>query len=420
MTYSRSRNVNLDWTYYCQRETPYTFTTTRGYQTSVETTQGTSVPRYRTIIRQGGDATSAYSRSAMLKVESVSPFDFQLRVKDISSPSGWRVEHVWGTWFPSLPAVGSQDTSDAAQIALTRLYSRLSAMQTHSRGMQFLGELRETIAQLRNPFVGIRRLFDQYISRVQRHGRRYSWRRSPRARQQFLNAVGSTWLETSFGLMPLINDVRELSETALMLAMNDNSQRDRVVGSAQTFVAGQSTDLIAGVSGANYARIQSRGRGSIEHRVRYEAFLDWSRTAAIGSLERVLDLSGFRMDLFIPTIYELIPWSWAVDYVSNLGTVIETGCQSQSMVKTCFQSSMVINTIETQTAGLLPFGVPDASISGQTGRHKIVRSSFVRSAAQAVIPSVPFQLSFPGRPTQYANVLAVWASGLRGIASRGP
>lgn len=355
----------------------------------------------------------------MLKVESVVPFDAVIRTKDPSATSGWRVDHVWGTWFPSLPAVGSQDTTDAARIALTRLYSRLSAMQTHSRGMQFLGELRETIQMLRSPYQGIRRLFDQYISRVERHGRRYSWRRSPRARQQFLNAVGSTWLETSFGLLPLMNDVKELSETALMLALNDNKKRDRVVGSAQTFVAGQSTDLITGVAGTTYGRIRSRGRGNIEHRVRYEAFLDWSRTAAVGSLERVLDMSGFRMDLFIPTIYELIPWSWAVDYVSNLGTVIETGCQSQSMVKFCFMSSSVINTIETQTEVEAPFGVPDTSVLGQTGRHKVVRSSFVRSPAQAVIPSVQLQLSFPGRPTQYANVLAVWASGLRGIARRG-
>jgi hypothetical protein len=416
MAYSRDKTVRLDWSYNGSRQVPVVSAhTTRGVQSVIESTQGQAVPRFSSKILSGQDATSAYSRSSMLKVEGIDPFNYVVVTGSTSVPSLIRRDYASGTWFPSLPAVGSQDVSDASQLALTRLYARLSEQQTHFRGMQFLGELRQTISMLRRPYQGIRQLIDTYINRVSHYRGRYQWRRSPNTRRELERAIASTWLETSFGLLPLISDVREASEAALALATNDNRKRDRVVGSAQTFVAGQSTEIISAVNATTYARVRSQGRGNIEHRVRYVAFLDWERTAAVGSLERVLEESGFRPDLFIPTIYELIPWSWLADYVSNLGTVIETGCQSQSAVKFCVKSASVINKIETQTSVLGNQGDPTSYANGTTGRHNIIRSSFVRSNSTAQIPNVPFQLAFPGRPTQWVNVLAVWRSNVRNI-----
>lgn len=413
MSYIRNKTNNVTWVYFASRDYGGASTQTAGSISCIETTSGSAVPKYRSVIKSGNDATSTYSRLSMLQVDQRTPFSAV--VSRVGNPATGVIhkETVVGEWFPLLPSGGSLDFSDARTRALTRITSRLSGQQSTANGMQFLAELNQVIRMLRRPYSGITQLLDRFSVQVRRYRGRYLTSvRVPNTRQ-FVRNVGSAWLETSFGLMPLMSDVKDLSETAARLATDQSRKRERVTGEATTQSGGQQTETITAVTGMNNSRLRFRANSSFEQRVRFVAALDWSRTAAVGSLGRVAELSGFRPDLFIPTLYELVPWSWAIDYVSNLGDVIESGCQCQSMVKWCVESSMWTSKA-SYTSSVEPINPIDAWVNGTPGRGEIVRKSFVRSPSTTRIPQVPLQLSLPGRPTQYLNVLAVIGQRIRG------
>jgi hypothetical protein len=392
----------------------------RGRIQSTESTTGQSVPKYRSIIKSGGNATSAYTRSAMLNVSGLTPVGMSLISEDVVFPYGIPkiiTESAAGTWFPVLPSVGNINTADASTLALTKLYKRLAEQQTQFHGMQFLGELHQTISLLRRPFRTAGNLVSRYMDTVRKNATRYQPRRSLPGRQKFEKAIADSWLETAFGIRPLISDVKDAAKAALTLAYDSNHKRSRINASAQTFIDGNESSITVGLPGASILQLKHNSSGSMEHRVQFVAFLDWSRSAATGSMERVLEVSGFRPDLFVPTLYELAPWSFLVDYFTNLGTVIETGCQSQSAVTGCFSSSHAINSQRTIYYCLFPSSQPGISnsILGTPGSVTTTRRTFTRSNVSATIPSVPFQLSIPGKPTQYLNMIALWRSKMKSV-----
>jgi len=416
MAYSKDEYQSHSWRYHAVGNTGIPVDSS-GRQETIVTKTGLSVPKYRSIIKSHGNATSAYSRTAMLKVVKLEPFGGNVVTNPFRPPNLIVRESVAGTWFPHLPPGGSQDGSDASTLALQRLYKRLSEQQTHFHAMQFLGELHETIALFKHPFRTAKSLVDKYFDTVRENASRYRPRRSLPGRRKFEKAIADSWLETAFGIRPLISDVKDAAKAAMTLAYDNNLKRDRIVGTGQTFVSGSELSTTTGVAGTNFVKLKSHAVGRIEHLARYEAFLDWSRSAATGSLGRVLEVTGFRPDLFIPTLYELAPWSFLVDYFTNLGTVIETGCQSQANVKGCLLSLSITNTQTTQIEILgLSDGSSDSSIiSGSPGSFDIARKSFVRSNTLAQIPQVPFQFSLPGKPTQYLNMLALWRSKVKDV-----
>lgn len=149
-----------------------------------------------------------------------------------------------------------------------------------------------------------------------------------------------------------------------------------------------------------------------EGKVMYRAYCDWTSSAAFGSAERLIELSGFRPDRFVPTLYELLPWSWLVDYVSNLGTVIDSSCQAQHMVKFVVRSQKLENTrtvvtygVPNSTAGLVSFNSSEGTFA--------VRHQHFSRGGSVKLSTVPFMLEVPTKATQYANVLAVWATKLK-------
>jgi hypothetical protein len=49
--------------------------------------------------------------------------------------------------------------------------------------------------------------------------------------------------------------------------------------------------------------------------------------------ERIVELSGFDLKAFIPTVWEVIPYSFLVDYFVNIGDMLEAATTDTSIVK---------------------------------------------------------------------------------------
>jgi hypothetical protein len=405
MSYSKSELRNQRWRF-TSVDSVGTTTFGEGAIQSNLTKSGSNVPKFRSIIKSGGNAFSVYSRTGDLNVKELYPFGFFVRTKNAENPPKIYPESVAGTWFSALPSSPRTDITDASTQALTKLYKRLSEQQTHFHGMQFLGELRETVALFKHPFRTARTLVDKYMEDVRKNALRYQPRRSLPGRRKFEKAIADSWLEVAFGIKPLLSDVKDAAKAAIQLAYDNNYKRDRIVATAEVLYDGANSSVNAS-TGTSFVRLNQVTVSQTVHRARWVAYLDWTRSAATGSMERVLEVTGFRPDLFVPTLYELAPWSFLVDYFSNLGTVIETGCQSQSVVKFALLSYH-LERVDRSVTNALGSIVLTSDIFGSPGRQTVIRKSFFRPNATSQIPSVPFSVSIPGKPTQYVNMLALW------------
>jgi hypothetical protein len=370
---------------------------------------GSAVPRFRAAIKSGLPATSAFDATFLNQVD-MKPFIGRITHKEVSPGKTLYPEAVYGTFIDTLPAFQNQVTAGTDAKALARFYKNLDEAQSHAQGMQFLGEFHEVISQLKRPYHSAVQLVGTHLDRAAHAALKYRPRNNYGMKEALANlnkALADSWLETVFGLRPLVSDTKAIAEAIARHSLD--TRRDKIVGSAGETIAGSISSSTQLANGVSYINIRKDVRETLVHKSRYVGFMDWSRSAALGSNSRLTELLGFRADKFIPTIYELIPYSWLADYVSNLGAVIESGCTSTASVKFGVYTSQVISTKEyiwtPGSTGALP--VINSLIvpgSGKLIRKRVRRLGFTQ------VPTVPFSFSLPGEPMKYLNVLALWRS----------
>jgi hypothetical protein len=157
-----------------------------------------------------------------------------------------------------------------------------------------------------------------------------------------MDALTGTYLEWKFGIQPLILDIRDLTK-ALDRMSGRILDMERIKASAywsntisdQTVYSNSQWVLAgAGMSGPQQmAQVSVRRSAVVNGRITYSA------AVAIESHE-----PDFRREIgltprnFLPTLWNLLPWSWAVDTVFSVGSVIDAICAAYGNVKWCNQA----------------------------------------------------------------------------------
>jgi len=371
---------------------------------------GVSNPKWRTTIKNGGDATTPMTgtRSRRLKNERII-FACGYDPVPLQDPD-YYIENVTGTLeisneVPDHISGTSLDSADNR--ALSRAFAAVKQQQSHSQGIQFLGELGETLKQLKHPFAGIRKLVDQHFKNVQKRSVGRSKGPLLRPKQQtVVKAAGESWLEVAFGIKPLLSDVKAIAET-IARAQYD-SRRSVVVGYGED---SKSLDTSIIDFCGNYTRVNTSRIDRTTISVRYKVGLDFSKSADFGSAERLQELSGFTPEDFIPSIYELIPWSFLLDYFSNVGDLVAAGCASQSTVSYAMRTER-LQTLRVQThTPSISASLPSRFWSRPpgVGASTLARTNVSRSSAPKLqLPSLEWSL--PGSPLKWGNMAALWAS----------
>lgn len=376
---------------------------------------GRSMPNFRAVIRSGGFAATPFD-AVFFFTRKLSPCVGFFTHKENAPGQKTFSESVRGYKFSGIPAFSNQVTSEADRLALTKFYSNLNKAQSHANGMQFLGEFHEVVTMFKHPYRGVQKLIDTYLLDAAGWVRRYRGGGSKASARNLKNlnkALADSWLETAFGLRPLISDVKDLAETVARFNLG-HKRREIIEGKAEVPIFG-STQSFTGSTDTNYINLKTDIRESLIHQVRYRGYMDWSASSDLGSSSQLIELAGFRLDKFIPTVYELIPWSFLVDYFTNLGTVIEAGCMSTVAVKFGIYNSIVESMQQYSwtpvSAGTLP--LVNSNLTPGTGQ--LVRKR-VRRLPFGNVPLVPLHFSIPGEPMKYLNMLALWKSKTSDIA----
>jgi hypothetical protein len=179
-------------------------------------------------------------------------------------------------------------------------------------GGVFLGELGQTLRMIRSGAKGIREGLDSYLSDA------VKLRNSNLATHQRLGRLSQLWLEYAFGWKPFINDVINGAE-----ALAENGSRGYSLDFLPVYSEASSKKIISEVTTAGGIGSITWKRTTIREN---EAIVIYRGAVATFAYDqRYMNQAnlGFTWDQFVPTVWELIPYSFLVDYFSNVGDVLK-------------------------------------------------------------------------------------------------
>jgi hypothetical protein len=293
--------------------------------------------------------------------------------------------------------------------ALANFVQKARQAQTSFQGGVFLGELRETISLLRSPVKSLRQGINAYLETLKKRSR--SIRRAPRARRksQLKTILSDTWLEYSFGWIPAVADIDAGLTTITDSLVRDWPPRKLVIGFGRDRETYRNGTSIMGTNTTPF--IQYANSQTTECFIKYYGMVTIG-TNSLGSSRRV----GFDLSNFVPTLWELTPYSFLADYFLNIQDIISAATLQRSTV--LWMSKTVVCSDEmavTSPIALIGNGNSNLSkgsfVDAQTGvcyRRKVVsRNPYYGS----IVPDLEF--SIPGVGKKWLNMAALLSNSRR-------
>lgn len=339
--------------------------------TCVRTLQGDRLPNFREIIKNDGNAVTAMTAtrdeiqcdipgSVYVRGERTAPNYEALYMNegDILSTNSRQ-------YF--LPATSSVSTSFADDKANANFRKKVNEFSTPFQGMIFAGELKETLQMLRHPAAGLRNNANGYMNSLTKQ------LKGSKDAKRIAKTASDLWLEHSFGWMPFLQDIKSAAEAWRRAT---GKQPDHKVSAGFKIEYDRTKYSLTGpweLPGAvttlsNGCAFRVTANKVIErHIVRYKGKI----TAQVEAPQwNNPELWGFTPSQFIPTAWELLPWSFLADYFTNIGDLLEsTLTKTQNLA---FVNKTVI--VETDKQGRVVLD-PAATVQIYGGSAWKVKSS---------------------------------------------
>jgi hypothetical protein len=217
-------------------------------------------------------------------------------------------------------------------------------------GSAVVAELGSTLRMFASPFKSIVQLTNKHINRLEKLRRGLKGSRSKK-KEDWAKIVGSTYLEYSFGLIPLISDVKDIAETLARWEHEAEEilpPRSKIVSRGETEASETVIQPNQRPNSQMSASFNVHIKKKTNVRVQYVCGLKRSLAADFGSNARLIQLSGFDPSNWVPAIWEAVPWSWLVDYFSNASNVLESAFTSTAQVS-WVSKTVSQRTYETRT-----------------------------------------------------------------------
>lgn len=356
-------------------------------------------PQWRKIIAAGGNAnTSMYGTKWTLNIMPAK-FRCNIQWKHSVPPIGLReTKYDGNVMFIGIPGFTlNKSEVSADNLALQRYYENCASVESVFKGMVFSGELRETLNMLVRPAKALRTGISDYLKTVRKRSRRLN-------RTQASRIVAQTWLEYAFGWKPLAHDIEDACR-ALRKSKYAFPIFQMVRGSAHDKEFTDTADI--NTSFSSFWSIQFTHHRMDDVFVQYRGNY-FASSADISGFR----LAGFRPTEFFPTIWELIPYSFLVDYFTNIGGIISS--LSYWALRPAWTAKLVRWESSVETADIVIKG-PDGFLNpadyswefdGNPGYAKVSACRFVR--VPSVEPGIPsLELKVPGMNLKWINMAAL-------------
>lgn len=249
---------------------------------------------------------------------------------------------------------GAASLSHAENKALTQLYQRIDSVTSGLKSLVAAGEMAETLRMLRTPTKALIDGIYGYLDDVKRQVKAVKrGRRLPiQSRITRLNAiVAGLWLEKSFGWEPLISDIESAADSVAKLS--DRVFINPVIIRSRGESVGTPSYIKSGLTGIGFpSGTNLVWRQERKVSVQYIACVDMEPRTTLGVVK---DAFGIHFREFLPTIWELIPYSFLIDYGTNFGDIVASNAVNVERVKWIVRSTRdyICNTVESAEPGLL-------------------------------------------------------------------
>jgi hypothetical protein len=348
-----------------------------------DTFNGTQNPYFLGQIHSHTDATTGAS---WFEAGKYSQGTCRLTVKDTRDAKKQAVWTTDGHFVPlaSLNTVMPPSTADAnARIAFR---NKVREVQTSFQGGTFLGELREAVHGIKHPAQALRRGVDDLITATRRNAKQALRGHTSKTvnRIAVVNRIArDSWLEWCYDKRPLISDVNDFAN-AIVSAPSLDTQG--VIGRSDD----RTSDSYTNQSGMGYMPV------NIEYRVmRYRRtsvrYLGAVKMESETYTRNLLRRFGLDWSNVVPTAWELVPYSFLVDYFSNVGAMIDAAATTNFAV--CWGCKTVIQ--ETRefllSYKLTPYSPASGFISQQLNVSSYV--NYERSGSRSKFNTADVQVS---------------------------
>lgn len=373
---------------------------------------GEAIPRFKQLIKDKQPATSpltAYTQSCKVTKRG----SYQVKRKPAYGGSAFTDTYfglgttMSGNNFAPGNMVISPDyvktyvsssfnwVKSAQADALRNATNKIGAIQNPANLQVFLAESREIKGLLEGPLAKYFKLvFAALLSRKQLLSQ---------AKIQSKD-LSSLWLELQFGVIPLIRDISDI--TKLFTEKADQQLVNRV------HAYGVSNNVISDTLGNNSIH---QGLVLNNHVVTVgtaEYFIHCGIAAAHQTKAYGLDaLTNQLLDVMqLPaTAWELIPWSFLIDYFVNIGDIINSTVTARSSVS--YTSQTFVQTVSSigqcsirsfnSSGSWIESVTPIQPVKEYVSKCRVV----TRTGGQLGIP--PLVVTLPGSNKRYANIAAL-------------
>jgi hypothetical protein len=356
-------------------------------------------PRWKQKISDGLQAGTVLSAQRQ-SFPTLRPFDATIYYKDVfgapvySRTTGLTsVAQTGGAGSATINPIKAQDQ------AMGKYLKQVRAVQTSMAGLTFLGEFREALHMLRHPADSLNRGLADYL-----HAIKQKKRQNPKT---WKKAIGGAWLEHSFGWQPFINDIKD--------AVKAYSRLKEIAHVQPISASASDTKNPVYSTGAwtfsRYMRVTETTKTQDDCFVKMHGAV-WCQASG-ASFDR--DLFGFNLREFVPTAWELIPWSFLADYFSNIGDVLENAVTNTANLRWTVRSTISTQNfmcVHTGNEPLIKATCPRFAYYQE--RSPGVNTSIGRSVTREILGGTyvpPIRFELPGKPAQFLNMAALLLAG---------
>lgn len=284
--------------------------------------------------------------------------------------------------------------------AKTRVISKIRSAQTSLKGLVTVGEFGETVRMVNFAGKGLMSGMRSFLFDVQQNAGHWARRATP---QNLARRIGQRWLEYSFGWKPLVADIDDGMRAI-------QRWQSRSLPSVQVRVGAESgiNEILPffNVSKSWYTiSYQPRRRLRYGYKIYGSVGLT---NPGLGSLAHEY---GFKLDEFVPTLWELIPFSFLADYFVNIGVVIDALAFNSSAVqwlnygelRECELSHDLRSHVLQSPASYKAY--EDVIYLGPPFRHLRQRKLRGVQSLGHLTPTLEFRV--PGTSTKWLNIAAL-------------
>lgn len=388
-----------------------------GYHLENDSLVGEKNPRWRQQIARGENASTPYVASR----NSLHTKRFRLH-EDFTydgTPNPY-----WQSGFLSYgrPAIthcyypqtvrGAYLLTKADNRARTEFVRKARDFQTATQGGVQLGELANTLRQMKSPLRSLRNGVRDYQEVLRRRAKGIPVPRTTRSERiaKLTEIAADTWLESTLGFLPFISDLRDGVDHILGLDEENKVDSKEIAGygeeeAAEILPQAASTYPYSPYYLADMAKIDKIG-------VKYAGRVGTRANAAGYAAQRI----GLDPSDVLPTVWELVPYSFIVDYFVNIGDIISGYAFCNSSLWWIYKNIRTEASVEW-TNWKPQYRWPESWWSGgyqarrvvyanQPGAAKAVHYQIERiTEGISLVPTIEFSL--PGTSMQWLNLAAL-------------